>query len=293
MNITAEERIMYSVMKAVYDSGIPISFKGSMVLKACLFEAGFLDETRHTVDIDANWNTDIPPTAEQMVESLQRAINRGGMDYEVRLYRMYGEKRSAGFELVDRNTDEILFTMDVDVNRPITPTQIYEVDGICFRGVSPLQMIADKVAAVSTDKVFRRIKDVVDLYYISKVFEFDVQKIYSTLKCSERTMGDFQGFLQRKEDLLHSYEKFRFASGVNKPPFDAVYREVKIYLKDVLQIAKHCRLSGTYTACYSYKNHTVSFSVINAHHTSHSHTRCPPPWIPSCPLHHASLSPEA
>ena len=192
LNVTAEERIMYSVMKAVYDSGIPISFKGSMVLKACLFEAGFLDETRHTVDIDANWNTDTPPTAEQMVESLQRAINRGGMDYEVRLYRMYGEKRSAGFELVDRNTDEILFTMDVDVNRPITPTQIYEVDGICFRGVSPLQMIADKVAVVSTDKVFRRIKDVVDLYYISKVFEFDVQKIYSTLKCSERTMGDFQ-----------------------------------------------------------------------------------------------------
>ena len=196
MNVTAEERIMYSVMKAVYDSGIPISFKGSMVLKACLFEAGFLDETRHTVDIDANWNTDTPPTAEQMVESLQRAINRGGMDYEVRLYRMYGEKRSAGFELVDRNTD--------------------------------------KVAVVSTDKVFRRIKDVVDLYYISKVFEFDVQKIYSTLKCSERTMGDFQGFLQRKEDLRHSYEKFRFAGGVNKPPFDAVYREVKIYLKDVL-----------------------------------------------------------
>lgn len=111
MNVTAEERIMYSVMKAVYDSGIPISFKGSMVLKACLFEAGFLDETRHTVDIDANWNTDTPPTAEQMVESLQRAINRGGMDYEVRLYRMYGEKRSAGFELVDRNTDEILFTI--------------------------------------------------------------------------------------------------------------------------------------------------------------------------------------
>ena len=234
---------MYSVMKAVYDSGIPISFKGSMVLKACLFEAGFLDETRHTVDIDANWNTDTPPTAEQMVESLQRAINRGGMDYEVRLYRMYGEKRSAGFELVDRNTDEILFTMDVDVNRPITPTQIYEVDGICFRGVSPLQMIADKVAVVSTDKVFRRIKDVVDLYYISKVFEFDVQKIYSTLKCSERTMGDFQGFLQRKEDLRHSYDKFRFAGGVNKPPFDAVYREVKIYLKDVLPIPQYARMT--------------------------------------------------
>ena len=41
MNFTAEEKLMYEVMKAIYESGIPISFKGSMVLKACLLEAGF------------------------------------------------------------------------------------------------------------------------------------------------------------------------------------------------------------------------------------------------------------
>ena len=55
MKITAEEQLMYNVMKAIYESGIPISFKGSMVLKACLMEAGFTNDTRHTVDIDANW----------------------------------------------------------------------------------------------------------------------------------------------------------------------------------------------------------------------------------------------
>ena len=38
MNITAEEKLMYQVMKAIYSSGIPIDFKGSMVLKAFLFE---------------------------------------------------------------------------------------------------------------------------------------------------------------------------------------------------------------------------------------------------------------
>ena len=53
MTATAEEKLMYEVMKAIYESGIPISFKGSMVLKACLMEAGFTDDTRHTVDIDA------------------------------------------------------------------------------------------------------------------------------------------------------------------------------------------------------------------------------------------------
>lgn len=60
MHITAEEKLMYKVMKAIYDSGIPISFKGSMVLKACLMEAGYSQDTRHTVDIDANWNSDTP-----------------------------------------------------------------------------------------------------------------------------------------------------------------------------------------------------------------------------------------
>lgn len=33
MKISAEEKLMYDVMKTLYDGGIPISFKGSMVLK--------------------------------------------------------------------------------------------------------------------------------------------------------------------------------------------------------------------------------------------------------------------
>lgn len=173
MNITAEENLMYKVMKVIYDSGIPISFKGSMVLKACLMEAGYSEETRHTVDIDANWNSDTPPSVEQMTNSLRSAIQNSGIDLDVSLYRMYGEGRSAGFELADKSTGEILFSMDIDVNRPIPPTKIYEVAGLRFRGVSPAQMIADKILVISTDKVFRRVKDVVDLYYLSKVFEFD------------------------------------------------------------------------------------------------------------------------
>ena len=234
MNITAEEKLMYQVMKAVYDSGIPVSFKGSMVLKACLIEAGFSEETRHTVDIDANWFSDTPPTAAQMVESLQNAIGKCGIALYVSLYRMYGEGRSAGFELKDVSTGEVIFTLDMDVNRPVPPTKIYEIEEIRFRGVSPIQMIADKVAAVSTDKVFRRIKDMVDLYYLSKVFAFDSAAVLQTLKDSGRTLEGFHGFLYRPEALRHSYEKFRFTGDVSKLPFDEVYRTVTSYIQDVL-----------------------------------------------------------
>lgn len=232
--ITAGEKLMYAVMKAIYDSSIPISFKGSMVLKAYLLEVGYTEETRHTVDIDANWNSDIPPSGEQMVESMQKAIQERGIGLNVSLYRMYGEGRSAGFELSDCSTGEIIFTMDIDVNRPISETKIYELADIKFCGVVPSQMIADKLSVISTDKVFRRIKDIVDLYYLSKVVSFDKTDIMQTLNKNGRELGDFNGFLHRVDELRHSYDKFRFAGDVNKPPFDEVYHTVKIYIKDVL-----------------------------------------------------------
>lgn len=234
MNLSAEEKLMYAVMNAIYSSGIPIDFKGAMVLKACLMEAGFPDEIRHTADIDANWYSDSPPSAEQLVESLETALQRNGINLQVDLYRMYGEGRSAGFELSDPNTGEILFTMDMDVNRPVQPTQIYEVAGLRFRGISPDQMLADKISAISTGKVFQRIKDVVDLYYLSQVFELDLNRLQQTLSNSGKMLEDFHGFLHGTEELRHAYEKFRFTGGVNKPPFDEVYAKVKAYLKDVL-----------------------------------------------------------
>ncbi|MBO7651062.1 MAG: hypothetical protein J6S79_09995, partial [Lachnospiraceae bacterium] len=104
---------------------------------------------------------------EQLTESLQKAISRIGI--KIVAYRPYGGGRSAGFEIRDEKDGNLLFTIDMDVNRPVSATKIYMIEGIQFRGVAPTQMIADKVFVVSTDKVFRRIKDVIDLYYLSKV----------------------------------------------------------------------------------------------------------------------------
>jgi len=234
MQITAEEKLMYSVMNAIYDSNIPIDFKGSLVLKACLLEAGFPEEIRHTVDIDANWYSDGFPTAEQMTYSLQKALSRSGINLSVSLYRMYEEGRSAGFELSDCNTGEVIFTMDIDVNRPTALTKIYEIGEIRFSGFTVDQMLADKISAVSGDKVFRRIKDVVDLYYLSQVFPFHSNNIKQILKENHRTLGLFDGFLCKKDELVHAYDKFRLSGDVNKPSFDDIYAAVKSYIKDIL-----------------------------------------------------------
>lgn len=54
MALTLEEKLMYEVMKAIYESRLPVTFKGAMVLKAYLNEQGYPEEIRHTVDVDAN-----------------------------------------------------------------------------------------------------------------------------------------------------------------------------------------------------------------------------------------------
>ncbi|MCD7738861.1 MAG: nucleotidyl transferase AbiEii/AbiGii toxin family protein [Lachnospiraceae bacterium] len=124
--------------------------------------------------------------------------------------------------------------MDIDVNRPIPSTQIYEIEGFRFRGVSPTQMLADKISVISGGKVFRRIKDLVDLYYISKVIDFEKGELLQTLESSKRSLDSFDGFLHRPDELRHAYEKFRFTGNVDKPPFEEVYSTVKSYIQDVL-----------------------------------------------------------
>ncbi len=234
MLLSEQEKLMYMVMKAIYDSGIPIEFKGAMVLKACLLEAGFSGEIRHTADIDANWCLNEELSSEQMTMTLQDALTKSGIMLDIKMYRMYGPGRSAGFDLIDQQSREILFSLDVDINRPVSSSKIYEISGIRFRGVSQSQMMADKISAISSEHIFRRIKDIVDLYYMSQVFVFNRDTLTESLLRSERSLGSFDGFLHHKAELKHAYEKYRFSGDINKPTFEEVYTGVKHYINDIL-----------------------------------------------------------
>lgn len=51
MKVSQEEKLKYRVMRAIFESRIPIDFKGAMVLRAYLHENGFVGEVRRTMDI--------------------------------------------------------------------------------------------------------------------------------------------------------------------------------------------------------------------------------------------------
>ncbi|MDO5137992.1 MAG: nucleotidyl transferase AbiEii/AbiGii toxin family protein [Oscillospiraceae bacterium] len=229
------EKEMYQVMTAICNSNIPISFKGAMVLHAFLYESGIDDQAvRPTRDIDANWLSDVPPTMEEIQKSLQRTLDENDIHLTVKAFRDYGNGRSAGFEFCDPKRNTAIFSMDMDINRPEAGTRIYEVGDFKFRGIIVEQILADKILVISTDKVFRRIKDVIDLYYLSKCFQMEPEKIKEVMRETGRLPSSFDSFLNRKVDLEHAFKKFRFGDNIQKPDFNDVYVTVAKYIAEFI-----------------------------------------------------------
>jgi len=63
-----------------------------------------------------------------------------------------------GILFIDSNNNQ-LFSMDLDVNRPVADLRLYTIKDSTFHGPIPEQMLADKITSLSSVKIFRRVKD--------------------------------------------------------------------------------------------------------------------------------------
>lgn len=225
---------MYKVMKAVHDSRLPMNFKGSMVLKAILLESGYSDSIRHTIDIDSRWFSDIPPSIDFIASSIQKALDDATLPYTIIPTRNYGNGQSAGFKFESKQSGRSDFTMDMEIGIRPRELKIYEVNGCCFSGVVASSILADKILVVSSRKIFRRMKDLVDLYYLSKVVILRKEEVKTVIASNYKTLGDFVEFLHMKDNLRHAYDKFIPLEEAEKIPFEDLYSNVKDYIKDFL-----------------------------------------------------------
>ena len=54
----------------------------------------------------------------------------------------------------------------------------------------------------------------------TKIMEFESDEILRIIKENGRNLGNFNGFLNRIDELSHTYDKFRFSGDINKPAFE-------------------------------------------------------------------------
>ena len=228
------EALMIKVMAELAIAKAPIIFKGAMNLALALQESSPTEVHRETHDIDGDWllgNT----SAETMRKVLEQAVQRVDSSLSVVLFREMAEEKSAGFRIVDADKERV-FKVDLGLRRhPFYQNyQIsYQGKPLFIRGATLPKMLADKICAISSPKVFRRAKDLVDVYILSHCKGFDLLDVHRLTHANGRTPGTFEEFCSRKDDLKHAYEKL--ANVENKPDFQSLYDRVNLFLKPFIR----------------------------------------------------------
>lgn len=214
---------LYNVMEELSKAGVPIVFKGAMVLNLAIRDNNPSKVERATRDIDGDWVGE-SPTMEEMGKALQSAVKNVEPSLDIQINRVFGERKSAGFKIVNENKEKIAsIDLSVRQNQFCEPYISY-VNGISINGASLSKMLSDKIYAVSGENVCRRIKDVLDIYIISFITEIDTEELYQIWKETGRKLGDFEAFKTKSAEINEAYDKMKGIK--NKPDFSEVYYRV-------------------------------------------------------------------
>lgn len=220
--------LLVRLLEEMQRTGVPVIYKGAVVIQHIVRHSGRSDLARATEDIDMEW-VDGTPSVSAMRDRIDIAVKRVNPNWEASVTREPGERRSAGIAIRDGVGAEVA-SMDIKYG-VVQHSFEYRsaVNGVRFYGVTPEYIMADKLSVVSSRTVFRRIKDFYDIYAISSVWNFKRSEVLGAMSERGREIGDFDALINRVGDLEHAYGKMRGI--VNKRDFQTVYEAVVRFLR--------------------------------------------------------------
>lgn len=214
---------LYRVMEELSNAGVPIVFKGAMILNLAIRDNNPSKVERATGDIDGDWIGEFP-TMEEMEIALRNAVKKVDYSLDVQVNRTFAERKSAGFRIINEMGEKIAsIDLSVRQNRFCRPYISY-VNGISITGASLFKMLSDKLYAISGESVCRRIKDVLDIYVMSFITKIDMDELYQIWTETGRELGDFETYKTQIAKLGEAYNKMKGIK--NKPDFLDVYSRV-------------------------------------------------------------------
>lgn len=225
------EKLMYRIMSELYKLEAPIIFKGALVTNVILQQSDNSTQvTRGTKDIDADWinlNTDM----NTLKNYIQEALNNIDNSLKVEITREYSENKSAGFVIKNITGDKIT-SLDISM-RDTSYKQLYYIDDLRFWGTTVDKILADKISSISSDKIIRRVKDILDVYALSFCTNYTTSQIIEVMNNTNRFLGDFEYFQKNKDKLKYAYDKLQGVQ--NKVDFESVYEKVNDISKEFIK----------------------------------------------------------
>ena len=221
---------LYRVMEELSRAGIPIVFKGAMILNLVIRENNPSKVERMTRDIDGDWVGEFP-TMEEMGKALRNAVQRVDSSLDIQISRTFAERKSAGFKIVNELGEKIA-SIDLSVRQnQFYSNYISYVNGVSITGASLSKMLSDKIYAISGKNVCRRMKDVLDIYVMSFITKISTDELYWIWMENGRELGNFEAYKTQMTELNEAYDKMK---GIrNKPDFIEVYQRVNEIVREL------------------------------------------------------------
>lgn len=179
--------LMMSLIGKIYELDMPLLIKGAYATLAILSENNYNydDMNRATVDIDIGLLEKL--SINDVIKEIEKAIQEIDKNTLVKMTREPKDNITAKLEILDKNTNNFLFSIDINM-KEINEYRLYKIGEIEFKGVLPESIISDKISVLSSDKIFRRAKDFVDIYSYSKCINIDTNTINKALKESNKNL---------------------------------------------------------------------------------------------------------
>ena len=211
--------------------------KGGMVLVTLMYLNNRSSLSRRTEDIDihcANKEAWL-----YFKKNIAQILNNNTLGYRYTYIGSRLDKKGLPFDTSDSLTlhletsQGVCFDFGIDMNvKPDSIVSAMFVPALNSKTYSPLTMLSDKIVVVSSNKIYRRIKDVYDLYALSLMYSFRLSEIREMLHRKHgRVELKNMLVINNLEQLTHAW--FKFTGIQNKPEFGIMFSRNKYFLEPI------------------------------------------------------------
>ncbi|GHU93154.1 hypothetical protein FACS1894208_02070 [Clostridia bacterium] len=217
--------------------------KGAFVLMSAVRQHGKNEYVRGTTDLDLDfyslevWEKFVGDVCTILTERSQIGAtytlnSRRGVDVQNQSDRLFFDVTIQGAP----KTEQVGIDMNV---KTLFAGVKYTVAEMSVKGASAYSMLADKLSVLSGRKVLWRVKDLADVYIISKIFSLRLFDIVDVIRRKNREIT-FPPFIldgdniEGKQGLRHAYDQQKVSADLNVL-FDKLYGDVLSFVTLIYQ----------------------------------------------------------
>lgn len=214
-----------------------IALKGGAALNAILTENGREDLGRLTSDIDIH--CDSKRVWIDFYTNIEQILNQNDLGYVYKITdrRSLRKELTSGdslkFELLDTKTNETI-AFKIDMNIKSNKIVSFAFSTLLNMNVyDKYTMMTDKISAISSRKIFRRIKDLYDICVLASLCEYNYTDLRKHIEVKFGDISELENMLtvNNIDAIKHAYDEY--VGIYNRPNIDTLLSIVNTFCEPI------------------------------------------------------------